>query len=107
MKDTKLKSSLVYEHVKDDIVISNNGRLLFDDTVIDKDCLHKIQGVIRQYSGNDHGWVKGVGVVICVYVNLQLDKFWVIGYRIFDPDRDVKSKIDHFEEMLKTCRAAQ
>ena len=92
---------MVYEHVKDDIIRNDNGYLLFDDTVIDKNFSNKIEGVRRQYSGNAHGLIKGIGVVTCVYVNPEWDKFWVIDYRIFDPDRDGKSKIDHLEDMLK------
>jgi len=100
LKDTKLTPKLVWEHVKSDITHSDNGYLLFDDTVINKDYSHKIEGVRRQYSGNAHGLIKGIGVVTCVYVNPELGKFWVIDYRIFDPDRDGKSKIDHLEDML-------
>lgn len=103
LKDAKLKPSLVYEHVKDDIVTINNGYLLFDDTVIDKNFSNKIEGVRRQYSGNAHGLVKGIGVVTCVYVNPEIERFWVIDYRIFDPDKDGKSKINHLEEMLKNA----
>jgi hypothetical protein len=39
-------------------------------------------------------------VVNCVYVNPTTGQFWVIDYRIFDPDRDGKTKIDHVFEML-------
>ncbi|MEO6351496.1 MAG: hypothetical protein ABIO19_08755 [Burkholderiaceae bacterium] len=42
---------------------------MFDDTNIDKDFSHKIELVRRQYSGNAHGIIKGIGVVTCVYVN--------------------------------------
>jgi hypothetical protein len=39
-------------------------------------------------------------VVTCVYINPELDQFWIIDYRIYDPDRDGKSKLDHVREML-------
>ena len=74
---------------------------------IDKDFSNKIEGVRRQYSGNAHGLIKGIGVVTCVYVNPELDKFWVIVYRIFDPDRDGKSKINHLEDMLENVEYHQ
>lgn len=96
----KLTPKLVWEHVQSDIVHSDNGYLLFDDTVVDKDSSNKIEGVRHQYSGNCHGVVKGIGIVTCVYVNPELEKFWVIDYRIFDPDKDGKSKIDHVDDML-------
>ena len=30
-----------------------------------------------------------------------IGKFWVVDYRIYDPDRDGKTKIDHVTEMLQ------
>jgi hypothetical protein len=59
--------------------------------------------VRRQYSGNAHGVIKGVGVVTCVYVNPKTDQFWIIDYRIYDPDGDGKTKIDHVLDMLLNC----
>lgn len=38
----------------------------------------------------------------CVYVNPETGQFWVIDYRIYDPDADGKSKIDHVLEMLQS-----
>jgi hypothetical protein len=35
-----------------------------------------------------------------VYYNPELDRYWVIDYRIFDPERDGKSKLDHVNDML-------
>jgi len=60
----------------------------------------EIEGVRRQYSGNVHGVIKGIGIVTCVYLNPELERWWVIDYRIFDPERDGKSKLDHVDEML-------
>jgi hypothetical protein len=44
--------------------------------------------------------IKGIGVVTCVYVNPELDRFWIVDYRIYDPDGDGKSKLDHVADML-------
>ena len=55
----------------------------------------------RQYSGNAHAVIKGIGVVTCVYVNPATDQFWLIDYRIYDPDGDGKTKLDHVHEMLE------
>ena len=54
----------------------------------------------KQYSGNAHEIIKGIGIVTFVYYNPELDRYWVIDYRIFDPDRGSKSKLDHVNEML-------
>jgi hypothetical protein len=74
--------------------------VIFDDVVLEKIHSVKIQGVRRQYSGNQHGIVKGVGVVNCVYFDPVTTQFLVIDYRIFDPDRDGKTKLDHVQDML-------
>jgi hypothetical protein len=74
--------------------------MVFDDTVLDKHHSFAIDLVRRQYSGNAHGVIKGIGVVSCVYVNAELDQFWLIDYRIYDPSGDGKSKLDHVREML-------
>ena len=100
LRDDKLTPRLVWEHVKQDIVYDSNGYWLFDDTIIDKQFSNKIESVRRQYSGNAHAVIKGIGVVTCVYVNPSIDRFWVIDYRLFDPDRDGKSKLDHLSDML-------
>jgi Transposase DDE domain len=44
--------------------------------------------------------IKGIGVVTCVYVHPDTDQFWLIDYRIYDPEGDGKSKLDHVREML-------
>lgn len=97
----KLTPRLVWEMVKTDVIPSSEGCILFDDTVADKNFSHDIEGVRRQYSGNAHGIIKGIGIVNCVYLNPELDRYWIIDYRIFDPDRDGKTKLDHMSEMLK------
>ena len=59
-----------------------------------------MDGVRRQYSGNAHQVIKGIGLVTCVYVNPHTGQYWVIDYRIFDPDRDGKTKVDHIMDMI-------
>jgi hypothetical protein len=77
--------------------------LIFDDTVLDKSFGPKIEVARKQWSGNEKGVIRGIGVLSCVYVNNpKTEDFWVIDYRIFDPDRDGKTKLDHVEEMLRS-----
>lgn len=99
----RIAPHLVWENVKEQIVQCNNGYIVFDDTVIDKNYSHQIELVRRQYSGNAHGIIKGIGVVTCVYVNSVTEQFWVIDYRIYDPDGDGKTKLDHLRDMLTNC----
>jgi hypothetical protein len=76
------------------------GFIVFDDTVADKNFSHEMKLVQRQYSGNAHGIIKGIGIVTCVYVNPELGQFLIIDYRIYDPDGDGKTKLDHVQDML-------
>ena len=96
----RIPSRMVWEHVKAHITLNPNGYVVFDDTVIDKRHARKIALVRRQYSGNAKGVINGIGVVTCVYVNPEQDRFWIIDYRIYDPDGDGKTKLDHVRQML-------
>ena len=100
LKGEKITPRLVWENVRAQVKPSAKGYLVFDDTVLDKNYSFEIELVRRQYSGNAHGIIKGIGVVTCVYVNPELDQFWIIDYRIYDPERDGKTKLDHVREML-------
>ena len=100
LKTEKLTPRLLWEKVKDQIVSSPRGAIIFDDTVLDKSYSFAIEGVRRQYSGNEHAVIKGLGLVNCVYYNPELNRFWVLDYRVFDPDRDGKTKLDHVSDML-------
>ena len=96
----RIRPSLVWENVKPHLVQTEQGYVIFDDTVLDKRYAQNIELARVQYSGNAKGVINGIGVVTCVYVNPSLDRFWVIDYRIYDPQTDGKSKLDHVKEML-------
>lgn len=74
--------------------------MLFDDTVADKNYSFVIELVRRQYSGNTKSIIKGIGIVICLYVNPDINQYWLINYRIFVPEADGKTKLDHVREMF-------
>jgi len=99
----QLRPKLTWENVQGQVVQTPKGFVIFDDTVADKNYSHEIELVRRQYSGNAHGVIKGIGIVTCVYVNPELDQFWIIDYRIYDPDGDGKTKLEHVQEMLVNC----
>jgi hypothetical protein len=102
LKNQKLTPNLLWENVKDLIVTHQDAYLIFDDTVLDKRYSEEIEIVRRQYSGNEHGIVKGIGIVSCIYVNPKTHNFWVIDYRIFNPETDGLTKIDHVKNMLQS-----
>ena len=82
------------------MALSARGHVLFDDTVLDKYYRRRIELVRRQYSGNAHGVLAGIGLVTCVYVNPETDQFWLIDYRLFAPDADGKTKLDYVADLL-------
>ena len=90
----RLRPRYVWENVKSHLEQTPDGYLLFDDTVLEKRYAKEIAIAQRQYSGNAGGIINGIGIVTCVYVNPELDRFWVIDYRIYDPRGDGKTKLD-------------
>lgn len=96
----KLPSKAIWERVSRDIVYSEKGYLLFDDSVLDKSGSKKIELARWQYSGNVHRTGMGIGIVNCVYYNPDLDRYWIIDARIYQPDQDGKKKYEHLQEMM-------
>ena len=101
LKGEKITPRLIWDNVKSQLVTTESGYLIFDDTVLDKNFSFKIELVRRQYSGNAKKVIKGIGVVTCIYVNPAIDQFWLIDYRIYDPDSDGKTKLEHAQDMLQ------
>jgi hypothetical protein len=97
----KLTPRLLWENVKPLIAPDAAGYLIFDDTVLDKRFSTTIELVRRQYSGNEHRVIRGIGLISCLYVNASTGEFWVIDYRLYNPDGDGNSKLDHVEQMLQ------
>ena len=99
----RIPPRLVWENVEQQVEQTEDGYVAFDDTIADKNYSQRIELVRRQYSGNAHGVIKGIGIVTCVYINPSTDQFWIIDYRIYDPDGDGKTKLDHVHDMLINC----
>jgi hypothetical protein len=74
--------------------------LIFDLTVLDKTFSSKIELVRRQYSGNEHRVIRGIGLISCIYVNGETGYYSVIDYRIYEPDGDGHTKLYHVADML-------
>ncbi len=100
LRGEKITPRLIWDNVRAQVVVSARGYVVFDDTVLDKNSSFAIELVRHQYSGNAKAVIKGMGVVTCVYVHPDLDQFWLIDYRLYDPDGDGKTKLDHVREML-------
>lgn len=100
LRGEKLTPRLLWDNVKLLLQPSLNAYVLFDDTVVDKRYSGSIELVRRQCSGNEHRVIRGIGLISCVYVNGETGQFWVIDYRLYDPDGDGQSKLDHVATML-------
>ena len=100
LKGEKLSPRLLFEQVESLLERDPGAYLIFDDTVLDKSSGPEIEPARHQYSGNEGRVIRGIGVVSCVYVNPITEHFWVIDYRIFDPEGDGLTKIDHVRQML-------
>jgi hypothetical protein len=100
LRGEKLTPRLLWDNVKHLIQLDEDASIIFDDTVIDKNSSSCIELVRRQYSGTEHRVIRGIGLISCVYVNVKTGQFWVIDYRIYDPDGDGKNKLDHVADML-------
>jgi len=85
--------------------------LILDDSVQNKAYSRKIELVKRQYSGAEHGLVRGIGIVNLVHTSgktraatdAATDAFYPIDFRIYEPVHDGKTKNDHFREMLQNA----
>lgn len=81
--------------MREDIVLSHQGYVLFDDVVLDKRHSRKARLVRQQWSGNEKRVIYGIGVVTWVYVNPETTQVWIIDYRVYDPEGDDLNKIEH------------
>lgn len=105
LQHANLNPADVWNLVRRDIEFDADACLIFDDSVLDKNHSHRIELVRKQYSGNAHGLIKGIGVVNCLYVNIKTGVYWIIDWRIYAPDEDGKSKLDHVQEMFDNALA--
>ena len=101
LKTQRFAPRQLWQPVRPQVVLSARGYVLFDDPVLDKHHSRRIELVRRQYSGNAHGVIAGIGLVTCGYVNPETDQFWLIDYRLFAPDTDGKTERDHVADMLE------
>lgn len=85
LRNEKLKPRLVWKQIKDSIVFGENGFLLFDNTIADKNYSFAIELVRHQYSSNTKSIIKGIGIITCLYVNYESNWFWLNYYQIFCP----------------------
>ena len=96
----RLTARHLWELVEGLIADDPEAFLIADDSVQDKRYSRFIELVRRQYSGAEHGLVRGIGVANLVHSAGASGEFYPIDYRIYDPNADGKTKNEHFREML-------
>jgi len=107
LQKSKFTPKELWELVRNRIDDSAEAFLLVDDSVQNKQYAQSIETVKVQYSGNEHGLVKGIGLVNLVHTNGAMGEFYPINYRIYNPDSDGKTKNDHFAEMFRQANVNQ
>ena len=103
LREERISAGDLRRSVRNDIDFARDGYLLFDETVVSKPYGKKIESVRRQWSGSEKRVIEGIGIVPCVYVNPETRAYWIIDYRIYDVDRDGKTKLQPLLEMLRNA----
>ena len=103
LREERISAGDLWRSVRNDIDFDPDGYLLFEDTVVSKQYAKKIESVCRQWSGSEKRVIEGIGLVTCVYVNPKTQTYWIIDYRIYDVDRDGKTKLEHLLEMFSNA----
>jgi hypothetical protein len=103
LQSDKYTSKMIFEKIDSKIVFSENGLLIFDDTVLPKINTKSMELVNKHYSGSYKGVLRGISLVITVYLNPETNQAWIIDIRIFDKRYDGKTKVDHVKQMLENA----
>lgn len=84
------------------LIQMDQGFLIIDDTTLDKPYSRQIELVTYHWSGKHHRIVKGISLVTLLWSDgtsiIPLD------FRVYNHDRDGKTKNDHFQDMLKQAK---
>jgi hypothetical protein len=75
LRDEKSTPRPVWAQTKEQIITSPNAYLIFGHTVADKNHSSSIEQVRRQWSGNTHSVIRGIGIVTCLYISPEPDRF--------------------------------
>lgn len=103
LQKERLTARSLWELVDELILDSPDAFMIVDDSVQDKRYSRFIELVKLQYSGAEHGLVRGIGIVNLVHSAGARQDFYPIDYRIYAPDQDGKTKNDHFVEMVRNA----
>lgn len=101
----RVTASRLWELVKPWLNNTEASCLIVDDSVQNKQYSQQIGLVQRQYSGAEHGLVRGIDIVNLVHFDGQ--EFNPIDYRIYAPSVNGLTKNDLFAEMLMAAKGSK
>ena len=99
----RVTANRLWELVKPLLNNTEEAVLIVDDSVQNKQYSQQIGLVQRQYSGAEHGLVRGIDIVNLLHFDGQ--EYYPIDYRIYAPAVDGSTKNDLFGEMLMGAKA--
>jgi SRSO17 transposase len=102
LQQGRMTAKRLWELVEPLLNDSEQAYLIVDDSVQNKQYSQHIGLVRHQYSGAEHGLVRGIGVVNLVHSDGE--EFYPIDYRIYAPQVDGHSKNDLMAEMLMAAK---
>ena len=91
----------IWRYVKN-LVRPEEGYLIGDDTMLEKQHSDKNEIVSWRYSGNKHCAVKGIPLVNLLWTGGE--EFIPVDYCFYQKLKDNKTKNDHFQDMLKRAK---
>lgn len=97
LKGTKLTPSYLWEQAKP-LIQPNEGYLIGDDTVLEKQRSENLPLAAWQYSGNKHKVVRGIGLVTLLWSTNH--QHIPTDFRIYAKGQDGYTKNQHFQQML-------
>jgi hypothetical protein len=100
LRKEQFTSGQLWDLVKVHLCDSADSVIIADDSVQDKRYSKFIELVKNQYSGNEHGTVRGINLVNFVHSTGNDGDFFPIDYRIYHPESDGLTKNDHFQAMF-------
>jgi len=103
LRGAKLRPRHLWEQVQPLLETHPDAYLVYDDTVLDKRFGAQIELVQRQWRGNEHRVIQGISLVNCIYVHPASGQFWIIDYRLYAPEGDGKTKLDHGADMFQSA----
>jgi len=87
----------LWEEAKSQIDLQS-GILVLDDSTLEKPYSERNALVYRHWSGKQKAVVNGINLITLLWTDGS--RVVPVDYRVFDKDRDGKTKNDHFAEML-------